>query len=130
MQLDNEKKRKIEEKYARGSQNFTQKDLDKVMTQEETALQKGDKLGKQIENFKTFWSLLKDYTSGNYKNVPWKFIGAVGFAVAYLISPVDVIPDVIPLLGFVDDAAVFAMVVKAFGSEIEAYRIWKETHRS
>jgi uncharacterized membrane protein YkvA (DUF1232 family) len=33
-------------------------------------------------------------------------------AVAYFVLPVDVVPDVLPLIGFTDDAAVLATAIK------------------
>ena len=47
---------------------------------------------------------------------------------AYLVSPLDVIPDFI-LFGFVDDAAVFGLVVSAFQSELEDYKEWKKNQK-
>jgi len=39
-------------------------------------------------------------------------------ALAYFIMPLDAIPDVIPVLGFTDDAAMIAGAVKSMGSVI------------
>lgn len=39
-------------------------------------------------------------------------------AIAYLVLPVDAIPDFVPLLGFTDDAAVIAAAVAAVRGEI------------
>jgi uncharacterized membrane protein YkvA (DUF1232 family) len=35
--------------------------------------------------------------------VPWYARVLAGFVVAYALSPIDLIPDVIPILGYVDD---------------------------
>jgi uncharacterized membrane protein YkvA (DUF1232 family) len=40
----------------------------------------------------------------------------------YFISPVDLLPDFIPILGYVDDAFVISLVMNAIGSEIERYQ--------
>ena len=119
----NEKER-VNQAFSHGANNFSQQDLEKVMKDSETAEAKGGKLGEQFENFKLLWALLKDYYNGKYPNAPWKLVAAIGFAVAYLISPIDVIPDFIPIAGFVDDASVFALVVAAFDSDIKAYKEW------
>ncbi len=126
--MKEQEKERVNQAFEHGTRDFSQKDLEKVMADAQTAEEKGGKLGDQIENFKVLWSLLKDYYNGTYRNVPWKFIAAIGFAVAYLISPIDVIPDFIPLVGFVDDAAVFGLVVKSFMSEIEEYKTWKKNN--
>lgn len=40
-------------------------------------------------------------------------------AVAYFVLPIDVIPDLIPVLGFTDDAAVIAAALAAVASELK-----------
>ena len=39
-------------------------------------------------------------------------------ALAYFILPIDGIPDILPLMGFTDDAAVLALALKLVGSHI------------
>lgn len=39
-------------------------------------------------------------------------------AIAYFVLPVDAIPDVLPVLGFTDDAAVLAAAIKLVASAI------------
>ena len=126
--MEKQDQERVNAAFQQGVKDFTVDDLNKVLDDESTARKKASLLGKQLDNFLLLWDLLKDYHNGIYKNAPWKLIAAVGFAVAYLISPLDVIPDVIPVLGFVDDAAVFALVVNAFQSEIDAYKEWKKSH--
>ena len=126
MALNENDQERIKASVEQGGKNFTQADLKKVMADSATAEKKSSYLGDQFETFKILWSLLQDYWNGDYKNVPWKLIAAIGFAVAYLVSPIDVVPDFIPILGFVDDAAVFALTLAAFQSEIDTYKEWKE----
>jgi uncharacterized membrane protein YkvA (DUF1232 family) len=46
---------------------------------------------------------------------PWKAIVAFVSALLYGVSPIDLIPDLVPLLGYVDDAiAVPLMVIWGF----------------
>ncbi len=40
----------------------------------------------------------------------------------YFISPIDLIPDYIPILGYIDDAFVISVVLNSLASEIERYR--------
>ncbi len=58
-------------------------------------------IGELIRNAQLVWRLLKDARVP----LPVKFIipGVVG---AYLLSPVDFMPDLLPLLGQIDDLAV------------------------
>ena len=41
-------------------------------------------------------------------------------AIAYFVLPTDVIPDVLPVLGFTDDAAVLATAIKLVASHIRS----------
>jgi len=50
------------------------------------------------------------------------FKGAAVAALLYFISPADVIPDAIPLAGFMDDAGVIAAVMSLLGSQLKPYK--------
>lgn len=43
---------------------------------------------------------------------PWHVKLVVALCVAYLVSPIDLIPDFIPVLGQMDDALVLAFLIK------------------
>ena len=125
--LNETDRERVGETFERGVNDFTEDDLNRVRENAETAEKKSSHLGQQIESFRLTWSLLQDYWAGAYTAIPWKLTAAIGFAMAYLVSPLDVIPDFI-LFGFVDDAAVFGLVVSAFQSELEDYKEWKKNH--
>jgi len=48
--------------------------------------------------------------------------GAAIFGLLYFISPVDVVPDTIPLAGLLDDAGVIAGVMSLLGSQLKPYK--------
>ncbi|MEZ0277345.1 MAG: YkvA family protein, partial [Roseimicrobium sp.] len=75
-------------------------------------------------------SMIKDYFTGAYREVPYWAIGAGALALVYVLSPIDAIPDIIPGLGFVDDAAVLAFCLKLLESELSRYKEWKETREA
>ena len=39
----------------------------------------------------------------NYKKIPFGTIAAVVASLLYFVSPIDVIPDFIPVIGYIDD---------------------------
>jgi uncharacterized membrane protein YkvA (DUF1232 family) len=47
----------------------------------------------------------------------------------YLILPFDVLSDLIPVLGWVDDAAVVAVILKTEQREVDEYLKWKEERK-
>ena len=53
-------------------------------------------------------------------DVPNKIKLMIMGALAYLVSPVDLIPDLIPLLGWTDDAAAVGLVVNQLSNYIDS----------
>ena len=78
------------------------------------------------EDLSTLVAMLKDYTSGDYRAVPQRTILAAVVAVLYVLDPLDLIPDFLPGIGLVDDAAVVAFVLRAVQRDIHDYRTWTE----
>jgi uncharacterized membrane protein YkvA (DUF1232 family) len=78
-----------------------------------------------LERAKLLLSMVRDYATGRYREVPYWVIGAAAFALLYVLSPVDLIPDLIPGIGYLDDAAVVALCLKMIETEFAKYREWK-----
>ncbi|MDB6138348.1 MAG: hypothetical protein JWO94_1420 [Verrucomicrobiaceae bacterium] len=78
-----------------------------------------------MENGLLMVSLVKDYATGAYREVPYWVMGVSALALVYVLSPVDVIPDVIPGVGYLDDAAVVAFALRLIDKELERYKTWK-----
>lgn len=45
--------------------------------------------------------------------------------ILYVVSPIDVVPDIIPIAGYVDDASVVAFVIKNLNDLLIDYRRFK-----
>jgi len=81
---------------------------------------------KIFDNVKDLYSLFKDAVRGNYKLHP-SYIGMIGGGLLYFIIPADFIPDMIPIIGLLDDIAVLTMISNSVQSELNEYRKWKKT---
>ena len=77
------------------------------------------------QSIKDLISLLKDYSSGRYPNVPWTTVASITAAIAYFVSPIDLIPDVIPIIGYLDDAYVIKLCIDAVQTDLNKYLAWK-----
>ena len=71
-------------------------------------------------------SLVYNYFTKNYTEVPIASIIAIISALTYFISPVDMIPDAVPGLGYVDDASVIAACIALVNSDLNEYKKWRE----
>lgn len=74
--------------------------------------------------FGLLFSMLLDSFKRRYP-LPTKTALVLVFAFLYLISPVDIIPDIFPLIGLVDDIAVFAFAFGFIKDDLENYTAWK-----
>lgn len=83
-------------------------------------------IGGTIAEVLDIISMLDDYYHGRYKKIPTAaLLGSLGI-IAYLVSPFDLIPDNVPILGFIDDAFIINTVVTlCVDKELERYRQWR-----
>lgn len=74
---------------------------------------------------RAFFRLLKAYTRREYTVIPWGSVLIVAAAIVYFVSPIDLLLDWLPLLGFVDDAAVLVFVINQIRSDLDKFLIWE-----
>lgn len=76
-------------------------------------------------DLQTMGSMVTDYANGSYKEIPKETIVAALAAIVYVVSPIDLIPDNIPVVGYADDAALVSFVLSQVHKDVESYRNWK-----
>ncbi|WP_295291453.1 YkvA family protein [uncultured Catenibacterium sp.] len=73
-------------------------------------------------------SLVRNYIKKEYTDVPIGTVIAIVSALIYVLSPADFIPDSIPGIGYLDDAAVVTACWKLVKSDIEEYKRWRQVN--
>ncbi|MDZ4286806.1 MAG: YkvA family protein [Prosthecobacter sp.] len=86
------------------------------------------KLKKLMQQAKVILALVKDYWSGRYREVPYWVISAGALTLLYVLNPLDVIPDIVPGFGYLDDATLVAFCLKLIERELEKYEAWAAAH--
>ncbi|MBL0711950.1 MAG: DUF1232 domain-containing protein [Colwellia sp.] len=132
MNISKEQEQKVKDQFFKDIKEVDETDI-------EYASKKGNKkidnfgdnppgaLAKLWNDIKLMIGLITDYAKGNYTEVPWKIMAAITAAVVYFVSPIDVIPDFIPLIGYIDDALVIKIALDFAGDDLAKYARWKNT---
>ncbi|MEQ9423653.1 MAG: DUF1232 domain-containing protein [Cyclobacteriaceae bacterium] len=84
-----------------------------------------EKLQNLINTVKLFIKMIKSYVSGDYNDLPKKSLILILLALIYFIFPMDIIPDFIPVSGFIDDVSVLLWVYNSIQDDIAAFEEWQ-----
>lgn len=71
--------------------------------------------------------LLKAYATGSYREIPWKPLLLITAATIYFINPIDLIPDLLPVLGLTDDIGILISVYASVNAEIDKFLTWEKS---
>ena len=83
-------------------------------------------VGGKLSNVPVMVSLVRSYAKKEYTKIPIGSIISIISALLYFVSPIDLIPDVIPVVGLLDDALVIAICWNLVEDDIEEYIRWRE----
>ncbi len=119
----------IDEEFVKnGGKNVTDEDFEKVHNNSEKIKEKfasKKTLRRFLDDAKLLLGLVADYWKGEYRSIPFWAIGAVVFSLLYILNPLDLIPDYIPVLGQIDDVAVMSVCLYLVEKELKKYQQWK-----
>ncbi len=83
------------------------------------------RFGGSLEELKALLRLALAYSRGDYRGISReKLLMAVG-AILYFLSPLDLVPDFLGVLGLTDDAVVLAFFLRTLREEIGHFLAWE-----
>ena len=74
-----------------------------------------------LSDVKTFFAMTKAIFKGQYK-MPWKTFLWVILCAFYFLSHIDLLPDILPVLGFADDGAFILFVLLLIHQDLNNFR--------
>lgn len=77
---------------------------------------------------KVILRMVKSYVSGRYRVMPWKSVVLLVAGLIYFVTPLDLIPDFIPVVGLVDDISIIAFIFRSLRQDIDNYLEWEKTN--
>lgn len=131
MDKNEEDVKNFNEKFIKeNSRSITEQDIQKVSDIADKIEQKFINRGplkRFLDDGKLLISVIKDYIKGQYRKIPYWAIAAIAFTLLYVFNPSDVVPDILPMLGLVDDATLVGVCLYLVERELKDYQIWKQT---
>ena len=123
-----------EEELKKGNQDASEllenKDkMEEFLQKLEHKLQLVPVAGDTLSMVPTMISLIKSYIKKEYKDIPTGTIIAVISALTYWLAPVDVIPDIVPGWGYVDDTLVIGACIKLVKDDLNDYKKWRDANK-
>jgi uncharacterized membrane protein YkvA (DUF1232 family) len=78
-------------------------------------------IGDVFERARALPRLLRATRQGTYPDLPKSRIALWALALVYLVSPIDVLPEVLPILGVADDAGVAVWLLTSVSTATGLY---------
>ena len=69
--------------------------------------------------------LIRDYHRAEYRDISEQNLQIIIAAILYFVSPFDVIPDWVPVLGHIDDAFVVSLALKSVRLDLDTFMAWE-----
>ena len=101
-----------------------------ALVKAEAASKDVPKAGNQLQKIFGLAELVVEYANGNYTDVPTKTIGAAALAIVYFVSPIDLIPDFIPVIGKVDDALIAGLCWNMVDGDLKKFKDWQKARNT
>ena len=109
------------------SEEYTENDIKATLNKEsyvDSLTEHGPLSKTEVkDSIKNLYDMLKD--KDRFK-LDKKYLAVIIGTLIYVISPIDLVPDVIPVLGLLDDAAIIAAATGAISNIIIKYKEWKK----
>ncbi|RRB14128.1 YkvA family protein [Larkinella knui] len=74
--------------------------------------------------------MVRAYAKGEYRAISGKTLIRMVAVLVYFVSPLDFIPDILPVLGLTDDIALLLWLVSSISDDIDQFKQWESNHSS
>lgn len=75
---------------------------------------------------KAMLRMLKAWYAREYTGLSPKAVASLVASAIYIVNPIDIIPDFIPIIGRLDDKLVLGFFIKKLNNEIQKFMAWED----
>ena len=123
--LDENQQKKLEEKFQGDLEKVSKSDVQAALEKVEPVLKKlgsstVEKVRVMARQATLVFEMLKSWWKGEI-DLPWKTVAAMTVSLLYLASPIDILPDFIPLAGYLDDIFIVAVALELVHDELKDF---------
>jgi uncharacterized membrane protein YkvA (DUF1232 family) len=76
-----------------------------------------------------FVRMLSAHVRGNYPSLSNRSLGLLVLGLFYFALPLDMVPDFIPFVGYVDDLSVLLGIYKSLQTDIDKFLRWEQENK-
>ena len=102
--------------------------MEKLFQEFEEKLKLIPKIGNRASDVAVLLSMIRAFAKKQYTEVPVTSILFGIAALIYVVNPFDLMPDYIPGVGLLDDAAALGLVLQALHMDLNKYKKWQKAN--
>ena len=92
-----------------------------------TALGQDGPFTKILEDLNVMVRLIGHLCSGTYTRFPVRSLVLLVAGLLYFVWPLDLVPDAIPVLGWLDDVTLLAFIIRSIKFDLDVFQQWEKT---
>ncbi len=130
--IDDGVKRRLEEILRKGMRSPDRERMEQASREIGTMMERFGKNGVPTAlanlwlDILDMYEMLKNAIAGKY-SVPKRFLGAIAVTLLYVLNPMDIVPDFIPGVGYVDDYFMVMLCIRLIRKDLDKYRSWRDS---
>jgi uncharacterized membrane protein YkvA (DUF1232 family) len=86
---------------------------------------KDNKFTQLFHSAQALVRLVRSHANGEYKGIKTTTVVSGLAVLLYVLSPIDLIPDFVPVLGWMDDLSLVSWFAGKFQGELASFRAWE-----
>lgn len=102
--------------------------LEKLLQKAEKKIEGIPVVGDKLKDIPLLISMMRSFLRKEYTEIPKWTIIAIVLCLMYFVAPIDILPDMIPGFGYIDDAAILLAAHYFISTDLNDYCEWRKQY--